>query len=136
MSYCAFDRNCNHEQFQNAVIFCWQPGPAKFAVQTYIVPDDSILKIVHGFFHICQLDLISHDSVHWSQSTFNKKDLVFLFLMFQKVITYHISKGKKTNQLFPFLKCQNSLQKICCPLYIFSNILLIWQLEFSKVKCF
>ena len=64
MSYFVFDRNCNQENFQNAVIFCWQPGPAKFAVQTYIVPDDSILKIVHGFFHICQSDLISHDSVH------------------------------------------------------------------------
>jgi hypothetical protein len=64
MSYCAFDRNCNEEKFQNAVIFCWQQGPAKFALQTYIVPDDSILKIVHGFFHICLSDLISHDSVH------------------------------------------------------------------------
>ena len=64
MSYFVFDRNCNQEKFQNAVIFCWQQGPAKFALQTYIVPDDSILKTIHGFFHICRSDLISHDSVH------------------------------------------------------------------------
>ena len=64
MSHCVFDRNCNQEKFQNAFIFCWQPGSAKFGVQTYIVPDDSVLKIVHGFFHICQSDLISHDLVH------------------------------------------------------------------------
>ena len=59
------------------LFFVGNQGLASLQYKTYIVPDDLILKSVHGFFHICLSDLISHDSFHWSQNTFNKKDLVF-----------------------------------------------------------